>query len=98
MARTPLTVGKWLRIVWLALFAAALVAVIVGTAYVMVSSRQVTPSAVTLVLGASAALYVVVESLGVSPRHPPPLKPPTATALDAVRARRQKKSPASPRL
>ena len=81
MARTPLSTGRWLRLVWLAAWATSLVAVIAGVVVVTVTSREITAAAVSLVLGTSAVLYVVVESMGVAPRRPPPPRPPVDALL-----------------
>ena len=94
MACTSLSVGKWLRLIWLTAWAASLVTVITATAFVVISSRRVTPGAVTLVLGASTALFVIVESMGVEARPPPVLTLPAIALLrSGLEHRDQKAAP-----
>jgi hypothetical protein len=62
--------GRWLRILWLTLWAASLVAVIAATAFTVATSGRITPAAVALVVAASTALYVVVDALALPPQRP----------------------------
>ncbi len=77
--------GKWFRLLWLTAWAFSLVLVLVAAARSMLLSGRVTPSAVMVVTAASAILYVVVQSMGVAPKQPPPLELPTAKWLSPPR-------------